>query len=76
MEGTRCPKSPSYHEDVLQRAVLTAINGMIGRIEEVDSSAEENSKRMTAEVSSMESHIKEINEKLADIETERAHSSI
>ena len=71
MEGIKCPKSPSYHEDVLQRAVLTAINGMIGRIEEVDSSAEENSKKMTAEVSSMETHIKEINEKLADIEAER-----
>jgi len=71
MEGIRCPKSPSYHEDVLQRAVLAAVNGMIGRIEEVDGSAEENSKRMTAEVSSMETHIKEINEKLADIEAER-----
>ena len=71
MEGIKCPKSPSYHEDVLQRAVLAAVNGMIGRIEEVDGSAEENSKRMTAEVSSMESHIKEINEKLADIEAER-----
>ena len=71
LEGTKCPKSPSYHEDVLQRAVLAAVNGMIGRIEEVDGSAEENSKRMTAEVSSMENHIKEINEKLADIEAER-----
>ena len=71
MEGIKCLKSPSYHEDVLQRAVLTAINSMIGRMQEVDGCVEENSKRMTEEVSNIESRIKEINERLADIETER-----
>ena len=44
---------------------------MIGRMNEVDDSAEESSRRITAEVGDIESHIKEINEKLADIEAER-----
>ena len=71
MEGKRCPKSPSYHEDALQKAVLTAVNSMIGKMNEVDGCAEENSKRITAEVGDIENRIKEINEKLAAIETER-----
>lgn len=71
MEGKRCPKSPSYHEDVLQKSVLAAVNGMIGRMSEVDDSAEESNKRITAEISDIENRIKEINEKLSAIETER-----
>ena len=44
---------------------------MIGRMNEVDDSAEGSSRRITAEVGDIESRIKEINERLADIETER-----
>ena len=71
MEGKRCPKSPSYHEDTLQKAVLTAINGMIGRIQEIDDCAEKSSKRIIVEIGDIENRIREINEKLSDIETER-----
>ena len=71
MEGTRCPKSPSYHEGALQRAVLAAINGMIGRMQEVDGCAEESHKRMTEEVGTIENYICAINEKLSDVEMER-----
>lgn len=71
MEGKRCPKSPSYHEDTLQKAVLTAINGMIGRIQEIDDCAEKSNKRIIVEIGDIENRIREINEKLSDIETER-----
>ena len=40
-------------------------------IKEVDGCVEESSKRITTEVGDIESRIKEINEKLASIETER-----
>ena len=44
---------------------------MIGRMNEVDDSAEESRRRITAEVVDIESRITEINERLSDIETER-----
>ena len=71
MEGQHCPKSPSYHEDKLQRTILTAINGMIDRMDEVDSTAEKSSQQLTAKVSDIESQIRDINEKLAEIEHDR-----
>lgn len=71
MEGKACPKSSSYHEDVLQKAVLTAVNSMIGRLKEVDGCAQKSSKKTLAQIGNIESRIKEINDKLATIETER-----
>ena len=32
MEGKRCPNSSSYHEDALQRAVISAVNNMISHV--------------------------------------------
>ncbi len=71
MEGKKCPKSPSYHEDILQQAVLNAVNGAIEKMDNVDGCIEESSKIVSAEIGDIEKRIKKINEKLAEIEQER-----
>ena len=45
-----------------KKAVLATVNAMIGRMNEVDDSAEESSKRMTEEVGTIENYICAINE--------------
>ena len=57
MEGIKCPKSPSYHEDILQKAVLTAVNSVLERMEEVDDTADKSSKRTAEEIGEIESRI-------------------
>ena len=69
--GKKCPKSPSYHEDVLQKAVLEAVNRMIGSIDAVEDTAEQSKKILTEQSADIESRIREINEALADIERQR-----
>ena len=69
--GKKCPKSPSYHEDVLQKAVLEAVNGVIGSMEAVEDTAESTKKRLTEQSADIDSRIAEINESLAEIERKR-----
>lgn len=69
--GKKCPKSPSYHETVLQKAVLDAINSMIGSVEAVEETAELNKKILIGQSDDIESRIRQINESLAEIERKR-----
>ena len=69
--GKKCPKSPSYHEDVLQKAVLEAVNSVIDRMESIENTAEESKKRLIGQSADIESRIVEINESLAEIERKR-----
>lgn len=71
MEGKKCPKSPSYHEDILQTAVITAVNGMIGRMNEVDVAAEVSCKMLIKQSEETDDRIKAVNEKLSEIERKR-----
>ncbi len=71
MESKKCPQSPSYHEDALQKAVLNAVNGMIGKMDMVSDCAEETSQKITAQAEDIQSRIRQINEKLSDVERER-----
>lgn len=67
MEGKKCPKSPSYHEDVLQRAIIAAVNNFIENIgnNESELCIEEN------DMKAAEKRIKEIMSELAEIERQR-----
>ena len=67
MEGKKCPKSPSYHEDVLQKAITTAINNFIENkgYGNVEISKEEN------ENGAVEMRINEIISELAETEFNR-----
>ena len=71
MEGKRCPNSSSYHEDALQRAVISAVNNMISHISEVDITAEESRNRLIFQAEETEKRIRGVNEKLAGIESKR-----
>lgn len=71
MEGQKCPKSPSYHEDVLQNAIVQAVNSMIDKMDIVDNTAEENKKQLAKEYEAIGQRIREVNEKLAEIERTR-----
>lgn len=69
--GKKCPKSPSYHEDVLQKAVLEAVNCVVGSMGIIENTAEESKKRLAEQSADIELRIAEINENLAEVERER-----
>ena len=71
LDGIRCPKSSSYHEEILQKAVLTAVNSLIGRMNEVDDTAEESRRKLAEQSAETDHHIKAVNERLDGIERER-----
>ena len=71
LEGMKCPKSPSYHEDVLQNNILKAINGMIGNTENVESAVVSSAEKMQAENELIDTEISEIVAKLTEIEETR-----
>ena len=71
LDGMKCLKSPSYHEDVLQKNILKAINGMIGNTENVESAVVSSAEKMKAENELIDTEISEIVAKLTEIEETR-----
>jgi len=71
LDGMKCPKSPSYHEDVLQNNILKAINGMIGNTENVESAVVSSAEKMQAENELIDTEISGIVAKLTEIEETR-----
>ena len=70
MESSKkCPRSPSYHESDLHKAVLAAVNSMVGNINDNDS--DKIAVRLAEKSSQIDTEIAKINEKLADIEAKR-----
>ena len=67
--GKKCPKSHSYHESSLHKAVLAAVNSMVGMDTEI--SSQEISAGLAEKSSHIDSEIKAINAKLAEIERKR-----
>ena len=64
MEGKKCPISPSYHEDVLQSTIVSAINSFIeNKVYNISDTGADYSENKTAE-----KRISEIISELADIE--------
>lgn len=71
MEGASCKKSVSYHEDVLQAAVINAVNSIVDKIKDADNYSEENSSRIKGALYEIESLVDQLNDKLVNIEKER-----
>ncbi len=77
MDGTklpkrkRCTKAPSYHEDVLQRTILEAVNSLVGKPDGVREAISKSKESLTAETQTIDSKIVEIMKKLSDIESQR-----
>lgn len=67
MEGIKCKSSVSYHEDVLQNALVKAINGIIENKEFFC----RNEGNASLRLKETEKRIKEVNMELAHIEAER-----
>ena len=65
-----CPKSPSYHEDVLQRSIIAAVNSMIGG-QEIENAVQISVERMTAENNNIDAEIAILTKKLTEIEKNR-----
>ena len=67
--GKKCPKSASYHESSLHKAVLAAVNSMVGKDMEI--SSKEIGARLAEKSAQVDNEIKAINGKLAEIEMKR-----
>lgn len=64
----KCPKSSSYHEDLLQNAILAAVNEFIKKAGDMSIASP---KSLTDDIEANERRIKEIHDELIKIETER-----
>ena len=70
--GTKkCDKSPSLHEDKLQRAIVKAVNAMIANAETVQETANTRLKAIQAELAVAESEYTDLNERIEEIRTRR-----
>lgn len=73
LEGSakKCAKSPSYHEDKIHRAIIGAINDMIGNKEKLNRAVVEGLEQCRAEMSSIDEERKTIITRLEEIDTKR-----
>ena len=65
-----CPKSPSYHEDVLQESIIAAINSMIGT-DDIEAAVQKGVESLHAEMARADAEITSLTEKIAEVERSR-----